>query len=93
MDALLERLAVGDLHFLSELEVFYQYTVVAVDRILISPHHYCIATVLMPTGRVVTNGCFCRGGGIKNMRRAVVMCVGRCEDGKETCKLRLINKG
>ena len=44
MDALLERLAVGDLHFLSELEVFYQYTVVAVDRILIDHRQWCIVT-------------------------------------------------
>ena len=45
MDALLGRLVVGDLRFVCELEVFYKYTVVAVDRILIDPRHWYIVTV------------------------------------------------
>ena len=45
MDALLGKLPFGDLHFIRELEVFYQYPFVAVDRIFIGPI-VCMGTVL-----------------------------------------------
>ena len=44
MDALslLRRLAVGEIRLLREIEDHYAYTFVAVDRITIGPHHWCI---------------------------------------------------
>jgi hypothetical protein len=39
---LLQKLAVQEVHFLSELEEGYTYAVVAADRISIGRHRWCI---------------------------------------------------
>ena len=39
---LLRRLAVREVHLLSELEEDYLYVVVAVDRLTVGRHHWCI---------------------------------------------------
>jgi len=44
---LLRRLAVREVHLLNELEEGYPYAVVAVDRIIIGRHRWCILHIEM----------------------------------------------
>ena len=99
MSPFVGRFAVCDLHFDRELNVFYLYPFVAVDRILIGSRNWCIVTLVNADAScmkmLLQKDAFTEEE--LKICFGVTLCLlvyrGRCADGKETCKLHLINKG